>query len=46
MQPIYFERGVDKVINVPAATTVYATGMPYKGYYLRTGVLDFRYLRS
>ena len=28
-KPMYFERGVSKVINVPAATTVYTTGMPY-----------------
>jgi hypothetical protein len=28
-KPMYFERGVPKVINVPAATTVYTTGMPY-----------------
>jgi hypothetical protein len=25
-KPMYFERGVTKVINVPAATTVYTTG--------------------
>ena len=28
-KPMYFERGVSKVINVPAATTVYTSGMPY-----------------
>ena len=28
-KPMYFDRGVSKVINVPAATTVYVTGMPY-----------------
>jgi hypothetical protein len=28
-KPVYFERGVTKVINVPAASTVYVTGMPY-----------------
>lgn len=28
-KPMYFERGVSKVINVPAASTVYVTGMPY-----------------
>ena len=28
-KPMYFDRGVPKVINVPAATTVYTTGMPY-----------------
>jgi hypothetical protein len=28
-KPMYFERGVSKVINVPAASTVYTTGIPY-----------------
>lgn len=28
-KPVYFERGVTKVINVPAATTVYTTGGLY-----------------
>ena len=28
-KPIYFDRGVTKVINVPAATTVYTSSMPY-----------------
>ncbi|MDD1749186.1 MAG: hypothetical protein LUO89_04855 [Methanothrix sp.] len=28
-KPMYFERGVAKVINVPAATTVYTTAIPY-----------------
>ncbi len=28
-KPMYFDRGVSKVINVPAASTVYVTGMPY-----------------
>lgn len=28
-KPIYFDRGVTKVINVPAASTVYTSGMPY-----------------
>ena len=27
---IFFERGVQKIINVPPGTTVYATGMPYR----------------
>jgi hypothetical protein len=28
-KPMYFERGVSKVINVPAAITVYGSSMPY-----------------
>jgi hypothetical protein len=28
-KPMYFDRGVAKVINVPAATTVYTSSMPY-----------------
>lgn len=27
---IFFERGVQKIINVPPGTAVYATGMPYR----------------
>lgn len=28
-KPMYFERGVSKVINVPPGVTVYTTGMPF-----------------